>query len=443
MKRRKPHNRLNLLLPLFLLLSALAVGCGGREAPTSSPASLSAPETEHSSPTPEQTTLPGMTESAASSTAPETFPTETAAPSNPEPLPTEPPEEDEAHRLLRELSLEERVAQMFVVTPEALTGVTGPVTAAGESTRAAFDRLPVGGILYMGQNLVSPDQTRAMLAGMDAISRERIGLPAFLCVDEEGGDVARISGNPAFGVEAVPPMAELDTQGNPEVAREAGLSIGAYLRDLGFNTDFAPCADVWTNPENRVVRSRSFGSDPDTVCRMARALAEGLLEQEILPCYKHFPGHGGTAEDSHLGFARLDMDLETLKSSPELAPFLDGAAWEVPMIMTGHIAVPAATGDELPASLSGKLIALLRGPETDYQGLLITDALNMGAVTARYSPGEAAVLAVQAGNDLLLVADHLEEAYSAVLEAVRNGEIDQERIDESVLRILRAKERLP
>ena len=167
------------------------------------------------------------------------------------------------------------------------------------------------------------------------------------------------------------------------------------------------------------------------------------MEKGVLPCCKHFPGHGGTAEDSHLGFAVLPMDFETLKKSPELAPFLAAAEWGVPMIMAGHISVPAATGDELPATLSKPLLDLLRGNAVGYEGLIITDAMDMGAITARYSPGQAAVLAIQAGNDLLLQTGHLQEAYNAVLAAVQDGSISPERIDQSVLRILRVKDRLP
>ena len=344
---------------------------------------------------------------------------------------------------LRQMTLEEKVAQMFITTPEALTGISGTATVAGETTRRAFDRLPVGGILYMAGNLENPAQTRALLAGMRQISLERTGLIPFLCVDEEGGQVARIGGNPAFGVPNLPPMAEIGKSGEAEAAREAGRTIGAYLQALGFNLDFAPCADVLTNPANRIVRSRSFGSDAALVSRMVRAFSEGLMTQRVLPCCKHFPGHGGTAEDSHKGFAVLPMDMDGLKHSPELAPFLDAAEWGAPMMMSSHISVPAASGDELPASLSKTLLDLLRGPETGYEGLIVTDALDMGAITERFSPGEAAVLAVLAGNDMLLEPGHLEEAYEAVLSAVRTGKISQERIDQSVLRILRAKERLP
>lgn len=367
-----------------------------------------------------------------------TEPTDTPETSEtPDPSETEP---DPVEEMLIHMSLEEKVAQMFIAAPETLTGASEAVTKADETLLEALDRIPVGGVLLMGCNLKNPDQVRALCAGLQAASRGRVGLPLFLCVDEEGGSVARISGNPDFGVEKIPAMSKVD---DPETARSLGRTMGAYLRDLGLNVDFAPVADVLTNPENQVVKNRSFGSDPEQVTELAGALADGLLAEGVLPCWKHFPGHGGTAEDSHKGFAVLHLDPRTPEESPELQPFLAAAEAGAPMIMTGHIAVPELDPEGLPASLSPTLLALLRGPDRDYDGLLVTDALGMGAITERFSPGEAAVLAVLAGNDLLLASDELEPAYEAVLAAVRDGTISEARIDESVYRILRTKNDLP
>jgi beta-N-acetylhexosaminidase len=371
------------------------------------------------------------------------LPTTETAPSLPESTEPSENEPDPVEAMLMNMTLEERVAQMFVVTPEALTGGKPVVTEADGRVRAAFDRIPVGGLLLMGYNLKNPDQVRNLCDGLQALSRDRTGLPLFLCVDEEGGSVARVSGNEAFGLELIPPMAEVGATGDPEAARAIGRRMGTYLRDLGFNVDFAPDADVLTNPENRVVRDRSFGSDPSLVTELAAALSQGLLEEGVLPCWKHFPGHGGTAEDSHKGFAVLHLDPETPEDSPELQPFLAAVESGMPMIMTGHITVPELDPAGLPASLSPVLLSLLRGPERNYAGLLITDALGMGAVTERFGPGEAAVLAVLAGNDLLLATEDPETAWRAVLEAVRDGTIPEARIDESVYRILRTKNDLP
>ena len=421
-----------------LLVCLLALGCaGGCGAPvetipetgTAQTAPETAPPTEKASDmTPE--TVPTLTETETEKTVPAT--TDSVSRDT---VPTTAAEPDPLEELLMKMTLEEKVAQMLVVTPETLTGRDSYLTQLDDAFGAAYDRLPVGGVLLMGGNLKDPEQTKALLASLQDLSRERTGLPLFLCVDEEGGSVARISGNPAFGVPKIPAMS---TVHDAETARQLGRTMGAYLRDLGFNVDFAPDADVLTNPENRVVRDRSFGSDPDVVTELAEALAEGLLEEGVLPCWKHFPGHGGTAEDSHKGFAVLHLDPAAPAESPELQPFLYAAARGMPMLMTGHITVPELD-PELPASLSPTLLSLLRGPGRDYNGLLITDALGMGAITERFGQGEAAVLAVLAGNDLLLAPEDPESARQAILEAVRDGTITEERIDESVRRILQTK----
>ena len=430
------RRRLTAGLLLCLFLWTCAAGCGARTEPTQTDALTEPGPTA-------VLTEPGPT---AGSTEPEPIAVLTEL--EPTDVPTETvssvPETTEAEPapvegMLMKMTLEEKIAQMLVVTPEALTGGENSVTKTDETLRAAFDRIPVGGILLMSGNLRNPAQTRTLLSGLREISAGRTGLPLLLCVDEEGGTVARIGGNAAFGVPRIPSMSKV---GDAETARALGRTMGAYLRDLGFNADFAPDADVLTNPENRVVRDRSFGSDPELVTELAEALAQGLQEAGILPCWKHFPGHGGTAEDSHKGFAVLHLDQEDPERSPELQPFLRAVDAGAPMIMTGHITVPELD-PELPASLSPALLSLLRGPARRYEGLLITDALSMGAIKSRFGTGEAAVLAVEAGNDLLLVTDKAETAWRAVLEAVRDGRIPEERIDESVRRILNMKNGLP
>lgn len=367
-------------------------------------------------------------------------PTETEPePTETEPVETQSPEQKRiealAKKTLARMTTEEKVAQLFLVTPEALVGINGYATVAGRSTQQAFDRYPVGGILYMEGNLETPKQTGSMLAAMQAISRERLELPIFLAVDEEGGTVARITGRAAFGTEAIPDMAEVTTV---EQAEQFGKSIGTTLAELGFNLDLAPVADVLTNPEHTLLLRRSFGSDPEQVTALCAALSDGLTEAGVLPCYKHFPGHGGTAEDSHKGAAVSERTMEELWES-ELLPFLDAADRGVPFLMVGHVTLPNATEDALPASLSGELITGLLREEIGYDGIVITDALNMGAITQEHQIGEASVLALNAGADMLLLTGDFRAAYDAVLAAVEDGTVSEERLDESVLRILRVK----
>ena len=190
-----------------------------------------------------------------------------------------------------------------------------------------------------------------------------------------------------------------------------------------------------------MVEYRAFSSDPQVVATMAAAFSQGISSRGVLYSYKHFPGHGNTAADSHAGFAESDADLATLRDR-ELIPFRDGIERGVPMIMVGHISLPNVTQDDLPASLSGEIITGLLREELEYDGIVITDAMNMGAIADNYSSGEAALLALEAGADLLLMPSSFSSAYEAVVGAIRDGTISQERVDESLTRILRTKLRL-
>lgn len=350
-------------------------------------------------------------------------------------------EEDTQHRveeLLSSLSLEEKVAQLFVVLPEQLVGNVSCVTAAGEATREAINNRPVGGIVYLESNLVSPQQTKTMLQNVQQYSMDRLNLPMFLCVDEEGGQVTRLAGKAGFDLPVYDNMSVIGSRGDTEQAYQMGESIGQYLYDLGFNTDFAPVADVLTNPNNQVVRYRSFGSDPETVKNMTDAVSRGLASKKILATYKHFPGHGNTAADTHAGYAYSNKTKEELYRC-ELIPFIQGIEDEVPFIMMGHISLPNIVGDDTPASLSKTIVTDLLIDELGYKGLIITDALNMGAVSQQYSSAQAAVKALNAGVDMLLMPADFNAAYQGVLAAVQSGEISEERIDESVEKILKTK----
>lgn len=350
-------------------------------------------------------------------------------------------EEDTQHRveeLLSSLSLEEKVAQLFVVLPEQLVGNVSCVTAAGEATREAINNRPVGGIVYLESNLVSPQQTKTMLQNVQQYSMDRLNLPMFLCVDEEGGQVTRLAGKAGFDLPVYDNMSVIGSKGDTEQAYQMGESIGQYLYDLGFNTDFAPVADVLTNPNNQVVRYRSFGSDPEMVKNMTDAVSRGLASKKILATYKHFPGHGNTAADTHAGYAYSNKTKEELYQC-ELIPFIQGIEDEVPFIMMGHISLPNIVGDDTPASLSKTIVTDLLIDELGYKGLIITDALNMGAVSQQYSSAQAAVKALNAGVDMLLMPADFNAAYQGVLAAVQSGEISEERIDESVEKILKTK----
>lgn len=342
--------------------------------------------------------------------------------------------DEKINRIVSAMTLEEKVYQMIIVAPESLTG-QGRVTQAGQTTKDCINMYPVGGIIYFGSNIVNEAQITEMVSNTQKYSLERTGLKMFTCIDEEGGRVARIGNNPAFPVETFPDMAYINGEAE---AYHVGDAIGGYLSRYGFNVDFAPCADVITDSENKVIGTRSFGTDSGIVSSMSLSVARGLKSHGVLATYKHFPGHGATVGDTHEGFAYTDKTLEELMKS-ELVPFKSAADNGIDMVMVAHISAPKVIGDNTPSSLSYRMITGVLKEQLGYKGLIVTDALNMGAIVNQYSSETAAVMAVKAGNDLLLMPKDFTAAARAIINEVRSGNISEERINESVRKIVRAK----
>lgn len=332
---------------------------------------------------------------------------------------------------ISEMSLEDRVAGLFMVTPEALTGVD-KVVKAGDGTKEALEKYPVGGLIYFKQNIQSKDQITEMLANTTSMSK----YPIFLAVDEEGDSVARVAD--ALGLEKVDSCAEIGETGDANNAYEAYQTIGSYLMEYGFNVNFAPVADVLTNPDNDAIGERSFGSDADLVSAMVASSVKGLEDTGVTACMKHFPGQGNADGDTHSEMASTDKTLEELRET-ELKPFAAGIEAGAEMIMVGHIAVPSITGDNTPASLSKDVITDILREEMGYNGVVITDALNMAAVSEYYDSAQAAVMALKAGADMVLMPEDFEAAYQGVLDAVADGTISEARINDSLARIYRIK----
>lgn len=346
-------------------------------------------------------------------------------------------QESEIDQKLEELTLQEKIAQMFMITPDALTGVQGTWNP-GEVTETAYKERPVGGLIMMENNLVSQDQIKTWNDTITGFSKEVVGVEPFLSVDEEGGTVARIAGNAALGIENVGNMSEIGASGDSQKAYDAGETIGTYLKELGFNMDFAPMADVWTNQENTIAQYRAFGSDPETVSEMVSEAIKGLHSQGIYTVAKHFPGHGGTSGDSHEGTVYLNSTKEELESC-EFLPFQAAIDADTEFVMVGHISLPNILEDDTPASLSEEVVTEMLRNDLGFDGIVITDAMNMGAITNNYTSAEAAVQAVQAGVDMILMPQDFEDAYQGILSAVNSGTISEDRIDESVRRILEVK----
>lgn len=339
---------------------------------------------------------------------------------------------------LDNMTLEEKIGQMFIVCPEALNVSENAETAQAVDTvtevmRENLEKFPVGGIAVFGKNITGAEQLPRFISDLQSNSK----YPLFVAVDEEGGNVARVANSGFFNVASYKSMEDIGKSGDASKAEEVGRQIGSYLKELGFNLDFAPVADTNTNPQNIVIGDRSYGSDPALVARMVSAQLDGMHDSGIMGTLKHFPGHGDTKDDTHSGYVSIEKTWDELKEC-ELVPFIT-ALPKADMVMVSHITAVNVTSDKLPTSMSETMITGKLRNELGYDGVIITDAMAMGAVADNYTSAEAAVTAVKAGVDIVLMPQNLNEAFNGVMNAVTDGEISMERLDESVLRILKMK----
>jgi beta-N-acetylhexosaminidase len=341
------------------------------------------------------------------------------------------------------MTLREKVGQLFCVRPEAFDVAlewdtytkiaTYQLQAVNEQMVKVNAEYPAGGIILFAHNIKDEPQLAAFMEDLRAFN----GDPLFY-IDEEGGRVARIGNNENFQVEKFPAMGEIGRSGDTKNALRAGKVIGGYLRHYGFDVDLAPVADVNTNPKNPVIGARAFSDDPKVAADMVTAFLKGLDEAGVAGCVKHFPGHGDTQTDSHYGYAQTTKTWEEMLSC-EMVTFKAAIKAGVPMIMTAHIGTPGVSGDELPATVNPVILTDKLRNELGYKGVIITDGMAMGAITRQYNSAEAAILSLQAGADIILGPKDFIEAFDAVLAAVENGTLSEERIDESVRRVLTLK----
>ena len=340
----------------------------------------------------------------------------------PEPTPTPDPVLTRAEELLAGMSLREKLCQLMIVRPEVLTGES-PVTAAGETTRLALEQYPVGGLIYSVDNLVTQEQTREMIENTQSYSK----IPLIISADEEGGNVGRLMYK--LGTTFIHSMYSYKDMGE-DTAYQNALTIGTDMVSCLFNTDFAPVADVWTNPANTVIGDRAYSDEFGQASELVAAAVRGFTESGVICCVKHFPGHGDTSTDTHEGAAVVDKSLEELRAG-EFLPFEAGIEAGVDMVMVGHITVTAV--DDEPATISG----LLR-EELGWDGVVVTDSLDMGAL-AGYEIGEVCVKYLEAGGDIMLGIPDIAAALTALETAVTEGRLTEQRIDESALRVLMLK----
>ena len=356
---------------------------------------------------------------------------------DPEPDPTPQPDNRISLTPLSQMTLKEKVGQLFTIPPEDLVpGASGYLTQGSATMKETFKDYPCGGIILFAGNIKNPSQIKEFNSFLHDLGNYPI-----ICVDEEGGRVARIAKNSNFNVPTYKSMEEVGKTGDPQNAYNAGDRIGTYLLNYSFDIDFAPVSDVNTNPDNVVIGDRAFGSDPQLVANMASQFLKGLLNNKVEGCLKHFPGHGDTSTDSHYGYAESLKTWDQLVNC-EMIPFKKGIESGARMIMTAHICLPSVAGAQMPSTLSSTILQdKLRG-ELGYKGVIITDSMGMGAITKEYSAGEAAVLAIEAGVDMMLMPENYKEAFQAVLDAVASGRLTEKMIDERATRVLELKKSL-
>ena len=350
------------------------------------------------------------------------------------------PPSAEVEAMLKKMTLREKVGQMFFVRIESLdpsiewTTYDDLANLKNQEITMEMRKVnhdyPVGGIILYAWNI--EDETQ--LANIIKQVRSLNGSP-LLCIDEEGGRVSRIANNPNFHVKKYESMAAIGATGDPKNAYECGNTIGTYLKRYDFDIDFAPVADVNTNPDNIIIGPRAFSDDPAVAVPMVTNYLQGLKDAGITGCIKHFPGHGDTTNDTHSGYVQSLKTWDEMNQC-EMVTFRAGIQWGCQLIMTAHIAVPNVTGTNIPSTLSSVVLQdKLRG-ELGYQNIIITDGMEMGAITMHYTSGEAAVGSIKAGVDIVLGPRDFTEAFDAVIAAVNNGTLTEERINQSVRRIL-------
>ena len=337
---------------------------------------------------------------------------------------------DIVEKTLADMSLRDKVCQMMFVRPESITGID-VVTAAGDTTKSALEQYPVGGIVYFAQNMESKDQVKEMIDNSQSYSK--VGL--FISTDEEGGMVNRLMNT--VGTTYIDSMYNYKDEGIQK-AHDNAYTIASDMAALGFNMDFAPVADVWSNPDNTVIGERAYSDDYSQAAELVGSAVKGFEDGDIMCTLKHFPGHGDTAEDSHYSSAYVKRTKDEIMAD-EMQPFTAGIDAGAEFVMVGHLIVPDI--DELPATLSYKITTEMLRNEMHFEGIAITDSLAMGSIADNYGVGESAVMSIKAGIDMLLDPTDIDTAIDAVVQAVESGDITEDRIDESVRRILTLKEK--
>lgn len=338
---------------------------------------------------------------------------------------------------LQNMSLEQKIYQMFIVTPEGLVdNAVDCATQSGSMTQEALLEKPVGGIIYFSQNIEDELQVTQMISNAQQYMQDANQVGLWIAVDEEGGSVARVADS--LGTTVFSDMAVYGEKGDTQEIFQVGQNIAKDISQFGFNLDFAPVADVNINSLNEL-QERIFSDNAITVSEMVSSITQGLQSSgKVSATLKHFPGLGAESGNTHNdSFVFIDRSYEELQKT-EFLPFASGIEAGADFVMVGHQIVSGAE-DKLPSDLSFVVVTEWLRDGLGFDGVVITDAQNMNTISDNYSSGEAAVLSISAGVDIVLMPTDLNEAFESVYQAVKNGKISEERIEQSVRRILTAK----
>ena len=334
--------------------------------------------------------------------------------------------EDKVEKIMDDMTIEEKIGQMIFAFYNK--------DVVDDELKDIITNTKIGGFVLFAKNFSTYEKTLSFIKEV----KEYNSIPLFISIDQEGGKIQRLNELRDVSVSDIPYMYDLGSMNDKELSYNVGKVIAEELRVFGINMDFAPVLDIYSNSLNTVIGKRAFGSDYKTVTDNALSLAKGLEDNGIIPVYKHFPGHGDTIIDSHEDLPIITKSREELLNF-ELIPFKRAIESGANIIMVGHLAVPSITKDNTPASLSKKLISDFLKDELGYRGLVITDALNMKALTNYYSDDELCPIAVKAGVDLLLMPPSPKVCLTSVINEIQKGNISIDRINESVRKILKLK----
>lgn len=340
-----------------------------------------------------------------------------------------------AKDITKEMSLKNKIGQLFMVSVYQLDEAESKnQTSVTDNMKKTLKKYPAGGVVMFAKNIDTRDQTKKMIKELQKTSY----VPLFMAVDEECGTVSRIASNPKMKMTAYPSAQEVGKNFSNKQIAKMGQTQGKELKELGFNMNLAPVADVLTNENNTEIGDRSFGTDCKKVANIVSTLIKNMQKQQISATLKHFPGSGETGGDTHRGSTETYQTIETLRDK-DFRPFKSGMKAGVDAIMVSHLMLSNVTDEKEPSSLSSRVVSDILRDELEYSGIIMTDAMNMKAITDNYSAGEASVKALQAGVDLIVMPDNYKEAYNAVYKAVQSGKIKESRIDKSVRRIIYTK----